>query len=172
MTRAYTQPYLQIRSPDIDAFSDFDSTPCSPTTTTWGRWRTTETTRRTVFIVNMVNFLKSYDLKTGKASPYYEPLNDDLILNMPLPCSQAVWLAYEEEGCKLAIKNHQPWVNTSSPDPDLPTAEALSREICLSTILSKHSKECIQAAIGSRVGLGDSDDLRRLIILCATEQFL
>lgn len=172
MTRAYIQPYLQIRSPDIDAFSDFKSTPCSPTTTTWGRWRTTETTRRTVFIVNMVNFLKNYDPRMRKISPYYEPLNDDLILNMPLPCSQAVWLAYEEESCRLAMKNHQPWVNSSSPDPDRTTAEALSRENCLSTILSKYSKERIQAAIGSHVGLGDSDDLRRLVILCATEQFL
>lgn len=172
MTRAYIQPYLQIRSPDIDAFSDFKSTPCSPTTTTWGRWRTTETTRRTVFIVNMVNFLKNYDPRMRKISPYYEPLNDDLILNMPLPCSQAVWLAYEEESCRLAMKNHQPWVNSSSPDPDRTTAEALSRENCLNTILSKYSKERIQAAIGSHVGLGDSDDLRRLVILCATEQFL
>lgn len=172
MTRTYIVPYLQIRSPDIAAFSDFKSTPCSPTTTTWGRWRTTETTRRTVFIVNMVNFLNNYDPRTRKTSPYYEPLSDDLILNMPLPCSQTVWLAYEEENCRLAMKNHQPWVNYSSPDPDHSTTEALSRETCLSTILSKYSKERIQAAIGPHVGLVDSDDLRRLVILCATEQFL
>ena len=172
MTRTYIEPYLQIRSSDINAFSDFKSTPCSPTTTTWGRWRTTETTRRTVFIVNMVNFLNNYDPRTKKTSPYYESLSDDLILNMPLPCSQAVWLAYEEENCILAMESHQAWVNYSAPDPDLPTMEALSRDTCLSNILSKYSKEQIQAAIGPHVGVGDSDALRRLIILCATEQFL
>ncbi|TVY47228.1 hypothetical protein LOCC1_G002415 [Lachnellula occidentalis] len=37
MTRTYIEPYLQIRSPDINAFSASKSTPCSPTTTTWGR---------------------------------------------------------------------------------------------------------------------------------------
>ncbi|TFB02993.1 hypothetical protein CCMA1212_005332 [Trichoderma ghanense] len=171
MTRSYIEPYLQIRSCDMDAFSDRKSSPCSPQTTTWGRWRTTETTRRTVFIVNMVNFLNSYNPTTRSTSPYYEPLNDDLILNMPLPCSQTVWLAYEEESCRLAMKN-QPFVNHSSPEPDQSTMEALSRETCLSTILSKYTKESIQAAIGSHVGVGDSDSLRRLIILCATEQFL
>lgn len=171
MTRSYIEPYLQIRSCDMDTFSDRKSSPCSPQTTTWGRWRTTETTRRTVFIVNMVNFLNSYNPTTRSTSPYYEPLNDDLILNMPLPCSQTVWLAYEEERCRLAMKN-QPFVNHSSPEPDQSTMEALSRETCLSTILSKYTKESIQAAIGSHVGVGDSDSLRRLIILCATEQFL
>lgn len=172
MTRTYIEPYLQIRSPDIDFFSDFNSTPCSPTTTTWGRWRTTETTRRTVFIVNMVNFLNNYDTRTRKTSAYYEPLSDNLILNMPLPCSQTVWLAYEEESCRLAMKNHQPCVTYSSPTPDQLTMEALLGETCLSSILSKYSKEGIQAVIGPHVGVGDSDDLRRLIILCATEQFL
>ena len=172
MTRTYIVPYLQIRSSDMDAFYERKSTPCSPTTTTWGRWRTTETTRRLVFIVNMVNFLSHFDPKTRKTSPYYEPLSDDLILNMPLPCSQTAWLAYEEKNCKLAMKNHQPWVNYTSRDPDHSTTEALSKETCLSAILSGHSKERIQAAIGPHVGLGDSDDLRRLIILCATEQFL
>ncbi|KAH0489422.1 hypothetical protein TgHK011_009853 [Trichoderma gracile] len=97
MTRSYIEPYVQIHSCDMDAFRDRKSSPCSPQTTTWGRWRTTETTRRTVFIVNMINFLNNYDPTTRRTSPYYEPLNDDLILNMPLPCSQTVWLAYEEE---------------------------------------------------------------------------
>lgn len=171
MTRTYIEPYLQIRSCDMDAFSDRQSSPCSPHTTTWGRWRTTETTRRTVFIVNMINFLNNYDPTTRCTSPYYEPLNDDLILNMPLPCSQAVWLAYEEESCRLAMKN-QPLGNDHSPELDQSTIEALSKETCLSAILSKYSKESIQTAIGLHVGVGDSDSLRHLVILCATEQFL
>ncbi|KAL7821729.1 hypothetical protein V8C26DRAFT_419008 [Trichoderma gracile] len=171
MTRSYIEPYVQIHSCDMDAFRDRKSSPCSPQTTTWGRWRTTETTRRTVFIVNMINFLNNYDPTTRRTSPYYEPLNDDLILNMPLPCSQTVWLAYEEESCRLAMKN-QFLVNHSTPESDHCTTEALSRETCLSTIFSKYRKESIQAAIGSHVGVGDSDSLRRLIILCATEQFL
>lgn len=172
MTSTYIVPYLQIRSPDLNAFSERKSTPCSPTTTTWGRWRTTETTRRIVFIVNMVNFLTHFDPKTRTTSPYYEPLNDDLILNMPLPCSQTAWLAYEAESCRLAMKNSQPWINYTARDADHSITEALSRETSLSAILSEYSKERIQAAIGPHVGLGDSDDLRRLIILCATEQFL
>jgi hypothetical protein len=70
------------------------------------------------------------------------------------------------------MENQPPWVDYTSSDPDHSTTEALSKETCLSTILSKYSTESIRAAIGLHVGLGDSDEFRRLIILCATEQFL
>jgi hypothetical protein len=41
----------------------------------------------------------------------------------------------------------------------------------LKTVFSKFTKEYLQVEIGTSVGFGDSDELRRLIILCASEQF-
>ena len=127
--------------------------------------------RRTAFFANMVNFLGNYDIGTGKISPYYEPLDDDLILNMPLPCSQAAWLACDEESWRLEMESHPPSVNYLSSDLDQPGSDALSRQTCLKFIVSKFSKERLETEVGAPVGLGDSDEFRRLIILCASVQF-
>ena len=170
MTETYLRSYPEIRNPNLNVFSDPNSSPCSAATTTWARWRITETARRTVFFANMVNFCSNYDHRTGKQSPYYEALNDDLILNMPLPCSETAWSARNEEDWGRAMERINPSVNYTT-EPDYSGLEALSSELSPKTILSKFTKEHLQAKIGINAGFGSSDELRRLIILSASEQF-
>ncbi|KAK9427489.1 hypothetical protein V1505DRAFT_388751 [Lipomyces doorenjongii] len=172
MTESYLRLYHEIRNPDISVFSDPNSAPCRAATSIWARWRITETARRTIFFANILNFYSNRDHSTGKQLPYYEPLNDELILNMPLPCSQAAWLANDEEDWSLAMKRHPPPTNHLLSGFDSRGRDALSSEIFLKTILSKFTKEDLQVEIGTSVGFADSDELRRLIILCASEQFV
>ncbi|KAH8125324.1 hypothetical protein LI328DRAFT_167445 [Trichoderma asperelloides] len=171
MTESYLQSYPEIRNHDINVFSDPKSSPCSAATSQWARWRITETARRTIFFTNMVNFYSNYDHKTGKLSPYYEALNNDLILNMPLPCNHAAWLARDEESWSLAMKRHSPLAYYHSPDFNHAGNGVLSSESCLKNVLSKFTKQELQAEIGNQIGFSDSDDLRRFIILSAGEQF-
>jgi hypothetical protein len=117
----------------------------------------------------MLNFYSNRDHHTGKQLPYYEPLNEDLILNMPLPCSHAAWVARDEEEWNIAMKNQ----TVSAIDItgfNSPGCETLSSET-LKNVLSKFNKEYLQAEIGTSVGFGDSGELRRLIILYSCEQF-
>lgn len=171
MTESYSQRYSEIRNPDISVFADPHSSPCSAATSTWARWRITETARRTVFFANMINFYSNRDHITGKQLPYYEPLNEELIINMPLPCSQAAWLARDEETWRLAMERHAPTANHLLSGFNSPGCDALSSEISLKTTFSKFTKDYLQVQIGTNVGFSDSDELRRLIVLCASEQF-
>lgn len=171
MTKTYSVSYPELRNPDINVFSDPESNPCSAATSAWDRWRITETARRTIFFANMLNFLGNYDLRTGKQLPYYEPLDDDLILNMPLPCNQAAWVARDEGSWRFAMEEHSSSAFRLSSDVDHSGTEMLSSKTCLKTIFSKFTKEYLQLEIGTNVGFGNSDELSRLIILCASEQF-
>lgn len=119
----------------------------------------------------MLNFYSNRDHSTGKQMPYYEPLNDELILNMPLPCSKAAWLARDEEDWRLAMKRYPSSASYLSSGLNSPGCESLSSEIFLKTIFSKFTKEYLQVEFGKSVGFGDSDELRALIVLCASEQF-
>ncbi|KAH8585439.1 hypothetical protein B0O99DRAFT_587368 [Bisporella sp. PMI_857] len=171
MTEIYCRSYPEIRNPDYNVFSDPHSSPCSAATTSWARWRITETARRTVFFANILNFYSNRNHNTGKQLAYYEPLNDDLILNMPLPCSQAAWAARTKEDWKFAMMKHPTSASHLLSSFNNPGCEAISSEMFLKNILSQFSKEYLQIEIGTSVGFGNSDELRRLIILCATEQF-
>ncbi|KFY95108.1 hypothetical protein V498_03517 [Pseudogymnoascus sp. VKM F-4517 (FW-2822)] len=171
MTECYSESYPELRNPNISVFSDPSSLPDSEHTSTWSRWRTTETARRTIFFANILNFYTNRDHSTRKQSPYYKPLNDELILNMPLPCTEAAWLARTEEDWSTAINEHQLVLNHVSAATDSPGYEALSAETFLNTILSKYTKETLQAEAGTNVGFDDSDQLRHLIIFSASEQF-
>jgi hypothetical protein len=169
MTGVYAKSYSQIHNPDVSVFTDPSSSPCIAATSQWARWRITETARRTIFFANMLNYYSNRDHNTGKQLPYYEPLNDDLILNMPLPCSHAAWVARDEEEWNITMKNQTASaINTAGFNS--PGCEALSSGI-LKNILSKFNKEYLQAEIGTSVGFGNSDELRGLIILCSCEQF-
>lgn len=171
MTESYLRSYPEIRNHDINVFSDPSSSPCSAATSQWARWRITETARRTIFFTNIVNFYSNLDHKTGKLSPYYEALNDDLILNMPLPCNHAAWLARDEKSWSFAMRSHSSLSNYHSPDSNHAGNGGLSSESCLKSVFSKFSKEHLQAELGNQIGFGDSDELRRFIILSASEQF-
>lgn len=62
--------------------------------TNWTRWRFTESLRRNVFFVNIINIQSA---KAQKFSgDYYEPLDDDMILTLPLPASESMWRAPSE----------------------------------------------------------------------------
>lgn len=122
----------------------------------------------------MLNYYSNRDHNTGKQLPYYESLNEDLILNMPLPCSHAVWVARDGEEWNIAVKNQiasSAIINAAGFDsPGYCDEEAFSSET-LKNILSKFNKEYLREEIGTSVGFGDSGELRRLIILCSYEQF-
>ncbi|KFY49031.1 hypothetical protein V495_00797 [Pseudogymnoascus sp. VKM F-4514 (FW-929)] len=171
MTECYSESYPALRNPNISVFSDPSSLPDSEHTSTWSRWKTTETARRTIFFANILNFYTTRDHSTRKQSPYYKSLNDELILNMPLPCTEAAWLARTEEDWNAAMNEHQSILDHVSSAADLPGHGSLSTETSLNTILSKYTKEFLQVEVGTNVGFSDSDELRHLIILCATEQF-
>lgn len=171
MIQTYLRHYPEILNPDINAFSDPKSSPCSAASSTWARWRITETARRTIFFANLLNFHGSRDLGTGKQMPYYEPLNDELILNMPLPCSEAAWSARNEEDWRVAMRAELSSASRPTSGFNSPGSEMLSSEFLLKTILSKYPKEYLQAEFGKSVGFGGSDEVRGLIILCASEQF-
>lgn len=171
MTECYSKSYPKLRNPNISVFSDPSSLPDSEITSTWSRWRTTETARRTIFFANILNFYTNRDHSTRMQSPYYKPLNDELILNMPLPCKEAAWLARTEEDWSAAMNEHRPVLNHISSAANSPGYDALSAETSLNAILLKYTKESLQVEVGGNVGFGDSDELRRLIILSAAEQF-
>lgn len=71
--------------------------------TDWRMWIMQETIRRTLFLGNVINNL-SY--RMGKQNSYYfEPLDDNLILKMPLPAPSRLWKASSKEEW-LAVKEN------------------------------------------------------------------
>lgn len=63
--------------------------------TDWETWQLAETLRRTVHLVNIINRL-SHSAKSA-ASNFYEPLDDDLILDLALPAPDMLWKAKTAE---------------------------------------------------------------------------
>ncbi|KAF1946382.1 hypothetical protein EJ02DRAFT_450483, partial [Clathrospora elynae] len=104
MTQCYARSYSAIRNPDVEVFSDPNSAPTSAVASSWNRWMITETARRTVFFANIVNFYTNHNHNTGQQLAYYESLDDDLVLNMPLPCSEAAWTARDESSWIVSIR--------------------------------------------------------------------
>lgn len=170
MTQCYAKSYPEIRNPDIKVFSDPNSAPTSTVSSPWARWRITETARRTIFFANIVNFYINHNNTTGQQLPYYEPLDDELILNMPLPCSHATWVARDEPEWMIAMQT-QPSPLVLHFASELSPGRDILPEVTLKTILSKYTKDYILREFGRNIGFGDSDKLRSLIILCASEQF-
>lgn len=61
----------------------------------WRYWCLIETLRRTFFLVHAINVLA---MRLRKQDAYfYEPLDDDLVLDMPLPSPAPLWEASLEE---------------------------------------------------------------------------
>jgi hypothetical protein len=171
MAESYMRHYPEILDADFNVFAGPESSPCKEATLTWARWRITEAARRTIFFVNILNFYGNRDLNTGKQLPYYEPFNDQLILNLPLPCSDAAWLARDEEDWLAVMQKSQPGAICSSSELGNSGYDDLASELYLKDVFFKHTKEALQLDTGAIIGFGNSDELRRLIILCATEQY-
>lgn len=134
------------------------------------QWTVSETARRTIFLANIVHFLSNHDPETGRTSPYYEPLDDELILNMPLPCNHALWTARTEQEWRLTMEycrtNLSPTIDNHSSAFTL-----MSGCFTLKSLLANFSHDSLRNSISSDLGLGSSDELRCFVILCALKQF-
>ncbi|KAJ0422937.1 hypothetical protein BJY00DRAFT_62650 [Aspergillus carlsbadensis] len=57
----------------------------------WERWKFSESIRRNIFFANIINILGA---RAGKLNGvYFEPLDDDVILNLTLPAPECMWRA-------------------------------------------------------------------------------
>lgn len=170
MVECHARQLPELRNPDFSAFYKPESSPCTLTSSAWDRWKITEKVRRTIFLANMLNFYNNYDQSARKLSTYYTPIDDDLVLNMPLPSSEAAWSARDEEIWRLAM-SQSPVLQTNSTGFESRLNAALSSTATLKEVFEQSTKEQLQRRIGSNFGLDNSDKFRQLIILCATEQF-
>lgn len=156
MARGYSEKYAETYEASL-----------LPSAGTWAKWVVAESARRTVFLANIVNFLSNRDNQSKGQSVYYQPLGDDLILDMPLPCSQALWAARTEEEWEERIATAP-----SQSDPfSAFTEDDYMSQWSLRSLFSLISKDDLRVRAQSTAGFGDSNQLRALIVLCALEQF-
>jgi hypothetical protein len=168
MVKIYSQASPELCNPDINAFPSPGTAPSSTLTISWFRWKIAETARRTIFLANIINLLISHNHTTGQQHPYYEPLDDDMILNMPLPCSHAAWTARSEEEWRTAIQMHP----SSVAELQIGLHSSNPAGITLGHLFTYCSKDYLQREFGQNLGFSDSDKLRNFIILSACEQFI
>lgn len=84
----------------------------------------------------MLNSYTNRDINTKKQLPYHEPMTEDLIFNLPLPCSQAARVAQNEEYWRVAVAG-------------------LVYGATLRTVLSRLSKENVKAEFENSAGFGN-----------------
>ncbi|CAD0096191.1 unnamed protein product [Aureobasidium mustum] len=167
MTRRFCQSHPEATDPSAEMNRDsrvrYVSAPSA-----WMTWLVAETARRTIFLAHIVNYYATKDPKTGEVSPYYESLNDEMIWNMPLPCSSAAWKARtEQEWLDVLRKEHK--VMATEGQYTL-LSEIFSNEPTISSLLAKFTKDQLRLHFSGEMGLDESDSLRNLIIHCALEQ--
>ncbi|KAH0363943.1 hypothetical protein KCU65_g7066, partial [Aureobasidium melanogenum] len=164
MTRRFCQSHPEATDPTV-ALSNDSLTRYGTVSSAWMTWLVGETARRTVFLAHVVNYFASKDLKTGEPSPYYEPLDDEMIWNMPLPCSSAVWGAKtEQEWLSVLRSQHQ------FDDQAVLLSSTFTLEPTIKSLLTKFTKEQLRLQYASNIGLKNSDSLRNLIVHCALEK--
>ncbi len=177
MTRCFSKSYPEIHNLDLHIYLDDASSTDSSNHSVWSRWMIRETARRTIFLANIVNFFSNRNPISGRQSPYYEPIDDEVVLNMPLPCSDALWSARtEDEWTGLVMQLHEPGPSAghSLSEFNTPLPESLSlnsSQDSIKSLLSKLTREYLQMNLCKSVGFSNSDELRSFIILCALEQF-
>ncbi|KAF3015455.1 hypothetical protein E8E15_004043 [Penicillium rubens] len=66
----------------------------------WNQWKFMESLRRNFFFVHIINILESKARKLNES--YFEPLNDNMILKLPLPAPERMWRACSAEEWMLA----------------------------------------------------------------------
>ena len=175
MTQCFAKSYPEIHNTDPRVFFNSAATMTSPGKSPWNKWMITETARRTIFLAHIVNFFCHRDLESAQQSPYYEPLDDDLIMNMPLPCSHTLWNARtEDEWTRLMMQQNEPSILARDsifgfhpPPPESPSARISQPTV--KSVLSKVTKDYLRMNASQSVGFGDSDELRRFFILCVLE---
>jgi hypothetical protein len=95
MIRKFAQRHRQ------DLINDF----ANPVPTEWTHWSFIETLRRTIFLVQVINVMSTRLQKQDVF--FYETLDDDLILDMPLPAAAPLWEASGEQQW-LFLRSKQP----------------------------------------------------------------
>lgn len=161
MTRRFYQSHPEVTDPSA-ALSNDSLTRYGTVSSAWMTWLVGETARRTVFLAHIVNYFASKDLETGEASPYYEPLNDEMIWNMPLPCSSAAWEAKtEQEWLGVVHSQHQ------VDDQAVSLSSIFALEPTIKSLLTKLTPEQLRLEYAGNLGLENSDSLRNLVVHCA-----
>ncbi|KAI9845000.1 MAG: hypothetical protein M1837_005144 [Sclerophora amabilis] len=121
----------------------------------WLSWLVAETVRRTLFLIHIINVSVSHD-EDGKASPYFEPLDDDTILALALPAPTEMWEARSPEDWRAA-RDRTGWLG----DRRWTLGSVLDRE------RGAHDREAALAEVyGANPGLAGSMELRDLVIAC------
>ncbi|KAG9521147.1 hypothetical protein KCU93_g7516, partial [Aureobasidium melanogenum] len=169
MTRRFCQSHPEATDPTAALSNDL-LTRYGAVSSVWMTWLVGETARRTVFLAHIVNYLASKDPKTGEISPYYESLDDEMIWNMPLPCSSAAWEAKtEKEWLNVLRSQHQ---IAGFDDQAVSLSEVYALEPTIKSLLTKFTKEQLKLQYASNVGLENSDSFRNLVVHCALEKGL
>ncbi|KAG9561387.1 hypothetical protein KCU71_g8990, partial [Aureobasidium melanogenum] len=159
MTRRFCQSHPEATNPTA-VLSNDSLTRYGTVSSAWMTWLVGETARRTVFLAHIVNYLASKDPKTGEISPYYESFNDEMIWNMPLPCSSAAWEAkIEREWLSVLRSQHQ---LVFSDDQAVSLSKVFALEPTIKSLLTKSTKEQLRLQYAGNMGLENSDSFRNL----------
>jgi hypothetical protein len=180
MAECYAANYPKLRCSDVRAFEELSSAPDTTNKGPWHRWVITEAARRTLFMLNMANWFSCYDLTTNTQSPYYEPLCDDIVFGLPLPCSDAQWLAGNEMDWRAAVQSEE-LRHFNGAETGADGVHARRSEYTLSDALKinpvsafdRHAsigQTRVDAQLGPKPGFANSEQLRNLIILAARYQ--
>ncbi|KAK6007390.1 hypothetical protein QM012_004204 [Aureobasidium pullulans] len=166
MTRRFCQSHPEATNPAA-ALSNDSLSRYGTVSSVWMTWLVGETARRTVFLAHIINFFASGDTKTGEISPYHESLNDEMILNMPLPCSSAAWEAKTEQEWLSVLRSQR---QMAIPDDQaVSLAEVFALEPTIESLRQKLTKEQLKSQYSGNIGLETSESLRNLIVHGALE---
>ena len=91
----------------------------------WPQWIFVESLRRTIFLVNIINVLAARVRKLHE--DYYEPLNDEFVLDMRMPAPEPVWKACNAEQWVKAADEARQGLREDR-DKDLTLRELLAAE--------------------------------------------
>ena len=81
----------------------------------WNRWKYAESLRRNFFFVNMINILGARARLLNEQ--YFEPLGDDIVLQLPLPAPEHMWRWCDEEEWAMAREHAMQRPANSPPVP-------------------------------------------------------
>ncbi|KAE8408438.1 hypothetical protein BDV37DRAFT_172371 [Aspergillus pseudonomiae] len=81
----------------------------------WNRWKYAESLRRNFFFVNMINILGARARLLNEQ--YFEPLGDDIVLQLPLPAPEHMWRCCDEEEWAMAREHALQRPGNSPPAP-------------------------------------------------------
>lgn len=120
-----------------------------------------------VFLAHIVNYFSTKDAKTGQTSLSYEPLDDEMIWNMPLPCSQAAWNAQTEQDWLGVLQTQD--LNFVTESRSVLLSEVFKHEPTIKILMAKFTKDQIRSRYAGEMGFQDTESFRNLVVHCALE---